>query len=510
MKTRSILGFAASAVAALLLLASCKEEEKITGYSTVIPEDAVAVFSVNVSGALDKMDLQSLGLPVSSSAVKSIISGVGLDMDSPVYGFVHEINVRRPENTPVYVLAKVTDKSKIKDGLALLKSTGLDMNIVPDGDYSWLESDDDIYGMFNGEFLLLGTQPQSKSSLKSLIGSSHLSKTSAGKKYFAYGGDINAFLNYDALLSAVGKISEVDLGAVDLDNARALVAIDFNNGDMTLRTEVVGMDNSLAPVVNIEPEAFSYLPSRNLVAAFGAGFDAKKFIDYCKSFISEMDLDISLDRILHDELGDYVDVESVKGTFAIGLNGLDRYDDPIATIMIPAKIKNLDELDSRDFEAGYAGKYTYLTNDYAFSKRPKGFDAPDFDIASKGCVYGYLDIEGLAGMLQNVNDRDAREFASILDVFSSLLDCMTLTSTGVEKFKFVVYFRDRKQNSLTQIVTYGVDLAQSISSLSRGGYYDDDDYYYGADDEPGYYDDEDDDEDYYGADDEPGYDDWDW
>lgn len=466
MKKISTLGIAVLSAAALLLFASCSSDNgKISGYQTVIPADAIAVVSVDANSLLDKVDIKSLGSPVSASVVKTMAAEVGVDLGSRAYLFVQELNPRDLDNPEVYALAKVSDKSKVKEGLRLLSD---DVDIVSEDGYNWVKVEGDIQGVYNDQFVLLSVQPTTKKSLRKIIDAKHLSNTDSGKKYFKYGGEINAYLNAESLYSFVEEYSSEDIDFSEYKDIRGYAAVDFNDGNITVRGNSTGVDKKDIPCRNIDPEAFSYLPKRDLVAAFGMGISGEKIMDLIKEAGMEDDVRESL-----RELRRYVDINDVNGTFALGFNGLNFFNDPIATVVIPARVKNIDDIENEEFEAGYAGEYTYLTSDNRFSKKGRDFEAADFEKAAKGIVYGYLDFDGLMGMLQS--NRSSREVAANLEPLSSVIDCMTLTSKGVDEATFVIYMKG-KGNSLDQLIKACVEIAQnqSYSNYGYGFDYDDD------------------------------------
>lgn len=284
-----IMGLAAVAVGTLMLTSCSKKFDPTTS----IPDNAIAVFNINLAeiwekGDLDNVqDLKSMDwilkeLKNEDKDAYKIVKEILDDPESTGLNLKSDICCYVDDDLNVVMLAQMDSKSKFSDFLDNTCKKA-DVKLKKDKKkgvhYAKIKESDDK-GAFVWDkkkaAIIIGTQKDVNESriVKIMdVGKKEcIANNDQFMKYWEKRGDISCWVSFGKLLDIVpnNMLNDVDVADIDMLKKGSMYAnISFNDGNITLHSELIGVDNKYYEkyIGTFNTNLVKYMPQNTLIAA---------------------------------------------------------------------------------------------------------------------------------------------------------------------------------------------------------------------------------------------------
>lgn len=275
----------------LIALSSCKQEKNWHD-NIIFSEDQVTmVASIDLLGIVSKMDISNSQLPIDQ---KIMLNGVLSSFDSGILGFKVEGSHRfflvpeiGKQNGGLFLSGDIVDLDKFKSTIGSTfggsenKKEGI--NILNSEEYNLTIG-------YNGEKFIAGISLDNVFTENKIISYFNSSNKQAGsdsalEKYLERNDDFSYFLSADKLINAVEKMNIPFFNFQDLPipNINSVIALNFNNGNVALESEIFNLDNDLIPNISgkgLDQKFTSFLTDNDELIGFVlANFDMDEIVN---------------------------------------------------------------------------------------------------------------------------------------------------------------------------------------------------------------------------------------
>lgn len=339
-------------------LSACSDKDT---YLNVIPKDASYVVSFDVVSMLKKADLNKemqtkildFGKGMQPMAIfRELMENPeksGLKLKKPLYLF--------GSTNYLAITASVDDKDDLNNLVERLANEQICEKPVKDGDFSYAKIKAGGTIAFNGEtLLLLGKLDGAKDFAKMLLTQNeadYFVKTKNFEELKQEKGDIDVWFSYGALMNnnVYLAMTGIKMDNVDWNKVRALVNIDFLDGEMKLKFRMLSDDPNYSKMIEQQRKMtgrikgeFSKRVSAGSMFWVMANLKGKALIDYLKSLPQ---LTQKLNEVPEFERIEHI-ISSINGDVAFSVSQLNM-SNPMAGGVFYAKIDNKDFLNDINY-----------------------------------------------------------------------------------------------------------------------------------------------------------------
>lgn len=272
----------------VLQVVACSKAGK-ESYTRIIPKDAVNIISIDVESLYEKSalnrsenniiaNIELMGMPMSASGlVKSIVkdlSASGVDFDSPIYFYSMDKSFRIPG-----FVAKMGNRSKFMDLLAVGATTGVLKPVVHESSYSYAESSDgEDMVVFTDELItiILKSTGDTKKLIETTLDlpeAESINSMDGFEKMLDFNGDIKAIVAVASLPNNIkmGMSAQVGydidsmniIGSVSFDDGQANIYLSYFSSDATIQKL---MDEGLSIAKKMDGDLLKRVPAEALFA----------------------------------------------------------------------------------------------------------------------------------------------------------------------------------------------------------------------------------------------------
>ena len=242
----------------LTVFTSCQKEKSWHDKIILADDQVTMVASIDLLGIVNKMDVSKSELPIDQ---KIMLNGILSSLDSDILGFKLEGSHRFflvPEegerNGGVFVSGDVVELEKFK---STIKSTFGGIQIS-DGEVDVFYAEEfNLTIGYNAKNFIAGISLDKEftvSKIESYFKTSNSNEISDSsiETYLERKDDFSYFLSADKLLMAVEKMNIPFFSIQDLPipNVNSFVALNFNDGDIVLESEILSVDNASNPSIS--------------------------------------------------------------------------------------------------------------------------------------------------------------------------------------------------------------------------------------------------------------------
>lgn len=330
-------------IAAAVVVTSCSK--KTPAYVNSIPDNAVAVASLNPMQLRDKGKLNSIASL--KEKVKDEIWGqiledplsTGLSLNDDVFVFA-----MMEEAGPVIgVVSGMKDTEKFENTLEQIKE-GIRDGFQETGAYTYIQPDDEGIISWNDEQMIVLTSPDNDELgtefytgkldwMYSPVKEESITSLVNFKEFLGKMKDLNLWISSDDIREIINAVApdnmEIDL-PVELYNNYAQVFVDFANGEMDINGETFfseevakNVEEFLVMNPSLNRDMLKLAPGGDLLMAVSGSMDLEKLQKLVSRF-NPPQLD-SLENRMESATGMQADqlLEAFTGDFAIAINGVE-------------------------------------------------------------------------------------------------------------------------------------------------------------------------------------------